>query len=109
MIDQTGEQNYSPDGINRNLTGAAYLFYYEAFLSEQDRAELADRIAKERAAVHRYLDEMPGNEYPRVASMAIRELITAQSDTKEIDNRKILESILFGHKPTYVHSTMWRT
>lgn len=37
---------------------------------------------------------MPGNEYPRVASVAIRELITAQSDTKEIDNRKILESIL---------------
>ena len=49
---------------------------------------------------------MPGNEYPRVASVAIRELITAQSDTKEIDNRKILESILSGHKPTYVHSTM---
>lgn len=106
IISQTGEQDYSPDGINRNLTGAAYLFYYEAFLSEQDRAELADRIAKERAAAHRYLDEMPGNEYPRVASVAIRELITAQSDTKEIDNRKILESILFGHKPTYVHSTM---
>lgn len=106
IIGQTGEQDYSPDGINRNLTGAAYLFYYEAFLSEQDRAELADRIAKERAATHRYLDEMPGNEYPRVASIAIRELITAQSDTKEIDNLKILESILSGHKPTYVHSTM---
>lgn len=106
IISQTGEQDYSPDGINRNLTGAAYLFYYEAFLSEQDRAELADRIAKERAAAHRYLDEMPGTEYPRVASVAIRELITAQSDTKEIDNRKILESILSGHKPTYVHSTM---
>lgn len=75
-------------------------------MSEQDRAELADRIAKERAAAHRYLDEMPGTEYPRVASVAIRELITAQSDTKEIDNRKILESILSGHKPTYVHSTM---
>ena len=75
-------------------------------MSEQDRAELADRIAKERAAAHRYLDEMPGTEYPRVASVAIWELITAQSDTKEIDNRKILESILFGHKPTYVHSTM---
>ena len=70
------------------------------------RAELADRIAKERAAAHRYLDEMPSNEYPRVASIAIWELITAQSDAKEIDNRKILESILSGHKPTYVHSTM---
>ena len=106
IIDQTGEQNYSPDGINRNLTGAAYLFYYEAFLSEQDRAELAGRIAQERAAAHRYLDEMPVNEYPRVASVAIRELITAQSDTRGMDNRKILESILSGHKPTYVHSTM---
>lgn len=106
MIDQTGEQDHSPDGINRNLTGAAYLFNYEAFLSAQDRAELADRIAQERAAAHRYLDEMPVNEYPRVASVAVRELILVQSDREKNDNRKILESILSGHKPTYVHSTM---
>lgn len=106
MIDQTGEQDHSPDGINRNLTGAAYLFNYEAFLSAQDRAELADRIAQERAAAHRYLDEMPVNEYPRVASVAVRELILVQSDREKSDNRKILESILSGHRPTYVHSTM---
>ena len=106
MIDQTGEQDYSPDGINRNLTGAAYLFNYEAFLSAEDRAELADRIAQERAAAHRYLDEMPSNEYPRVASVAVRELILVQSDREKSDNRKILESILSGHRPTYVHSTM---
>lgn len=106
MIDQTGERDYSPDGINRNLTGAAYLFNYEAFLSAQDRAELADRIAQERAAAHRYLDEMPVNEYPRVASVAVRELILVQSDREKSDNRKILESILSGHRPTYVHSTM---
>ena len=106
MIDQTGEWDYSPDGINRNLTGAAYLFNYEAFLSAQDRAELADRIAQERAAAHRYLDEMPVNEYPRVASVAVRELILVQSDREKNDNRKILESILSGHKPTFVHSTM---
>ena len=106
MIDQTGERDYSPDGINRNLTGAAYLFNYEAFLSAQDRAELADRIAQERAASHRYLDEMPVNEYPRVASVAVRELILVQSDREKSDNRKILESILSGHKPTFVHSTM---
>lgn len=106
MIDQTGERDYSPDGINRNLTGAAYLFNYEAFLSTQDCAELADRIAQERAAAHRYLDEMPVNEYPRVASVAVRELILVQSDREKSDNRKILESILSGHKPTYVHSTM---
>lgn len=31
MIDQTGEQDYSPDGINRNLTGAAYLFIMKHF------------------------------------------------------------------------------
>lgn len=106
MIDQTGERDYSPDGINRNLTGAAYLFNYEAFLSAQDRAELADRIAQERAAAHRYLDEMSSNEYPRVASVAVRELILVQSDREKSDNRKILESILSGHRPTYVHSTM---
>lgn len=106
MIDQTGERDYSPDGINRNLTGAAYLFNYEAFLSAEDRAELADRIAQERAAAHRYLDEMQSNEYPRVASVAVRELILVQSDREKSDNRKILESILSGHRPTYVHSTM---
>lgn len=106
MIDQTGARDYSPDGINRNLTGAAYIFYYETLMSEQERKELADRIAKERAAAHRYLDEMPSNEYPRVASFAIRELIIAQSDAKQFDAHTVLGSILLGHKPTEVHSTM---
>lgn len=56
MIDQTGARDYSPDGINRNLTGAAYIFYYETLMTEQERTELG--------------------------------------------------SILLGHKPTEVHSTM---
>lgn len=106
MIDQTGQKDYSPDGINRNLTGAAYIFHYETRLTEQDKIELADRIAQERVAAHRYLEKMPSNEYPRVASFAIRELITVQSDTKKFDNHKMLDSILSGHKPTFVHSTM---
>lgn len=106
MIDQTGARDYSPDGINRNLTGAAYIFYYETLMTEQERTELADRIAKEREAAHRYLDEMPSNEYPRVASFAIRELIIAQSDAKQFDAHTVLGSILLGHKPTEVHSTM---
>ena len=106
MIDQTGARDYSPDGINRNLTGAAYIFYYETLMTEQESTELADRIAKEREAAHRYLDEMPSNEYPRVASFAIRELIIAQSDAKQFDAHTVLGSILLGHKPTEVHSTM---
>lgn len=106
MIDQTGARDYSPDGINRNLTGAAYIFYYETLMTEQERTELADRIAKEREAAHHYLDEMPSNEYPRVASFAIRELIIAQSDAKQFDAHTVLGSILLGHKPTEVHSTM---
>ena len=106
MIDQTGAQDYSPDGINRNLTGAAYIFYYETLMTEQERTELADRIAKEREVAHHYLDEMPSNKYPRVASFAIRELIIAQSDAKQFDAHTVLGSILLGHKPTDVHSTM---
>ena len=106
MIDQTGVRDYSPDGINRNLTGAADIFYYETLMTEQESTELADRIAKEREAAHRYLDEMPSNEYPRVASFAIRELIIAQSDAKQFDAHTVLGSILLGHKPTEVHSTM---
>ena len=106
MIDQTGAGDYSPDGIHRNLTGAAYIFYYETLMTEQERTELADRIAKEREVSHRYLDEMPSNEYPRVASFAIQELIIAQSDAKQFDAHTVLGSILLGHKPTDVHSTM---
>ena len=106
MIDQADELDYSSNGINRNLMGAAYLFSYEPRLTEQDRAELADRLVQKREAAHRYLNEMPGNEYPRVASFAIRELITVESDAKSIDTHGIMGSILSGHKPTFVHSTM---
>lgn len=106
MLDKTDDKDYSPDGINRNLTGAAYIFTYERWLTPKDKEELADRIAQERRDAHAYLDKMPGNEYPRVASFAIRELILVQSEEKEIDTHGILGSILSGHKPTFVHSTM---
>ena len=41
-----------------------------------------------------------------MASFAIRELIIAQSDAKQFDAHTVLGSILLGHKPTEVHSTM---
>lgn len=106
LLDKTDDRDYSSNGINRNLTGAAYIFNYERLLTPKDKEELADRIAQERRDAHAYLDKMPGNEYPHVASYAIRELILVQLEDKVIDTRGILGSVLSGHKPTFVHSTM---
>lgn len=105
MINEAGETDYSPSGINRNLTAAAYITNYEVQLPEADRIELAPCINKMRKRVRKYLDRMPPTEYPRVASYSIRELLAVQSDTM-MDNFGLLGTILAGHKPTFVHSTM---
>lgn len=98
--------DYSPDGINRNLTAAAYLFCYANFLDEAGMQRYASALEEVRQRAHHYLDKMPGSQYPRIASYAMWELSMMSIGTAEQEIRQMLNSLLAGHKPTYVHSLM---
>lgn len=98
--------DYSPDGINHNLTAAAYLFYYAGFLDKAGMRRYAPALDEVRRRAHHYLDKMPGNQYPRLASHAMWELSVMSFGTAEQEICQMLNSLLAGHKPTYVHSLM---
>lgn len=49
---------------------------------------------------------MPGSQYPRLASHAMWELSIMSLGTAEQEICQMLNSLLAGHKPTYVHSLM---
>lgn len=106
IVEQSDDLDYSPEGINRNLTSFAYTAAYEKRMKPEERAAMEERFRYAEKASCRYLENMPSNEYPRVASCAMRELLLARS---YMGNRNILEvfdNVLAGHKPTFVHSTM---
>lgn len=106
IVERSDDLDYSPEGINRNLTSFAYTASYEKRMSPEERAAMADRFRYAEKASCRYLINMPSNEYPRVASCAMRELLLARSYLKNQNMLEVFDNVLAGHKPTYVHSTM---
>lgn len=59
-----------------------------------------------RRSADQYLERMPASQYPRVVNSAAWELSKINTSSDETANRRMLGSILAGHKPTYVHSLM---
>ena len=59
-----------------------------------------------RRSADQYLEQMPASQYPRVVNSAAWELSKISASSDETANRRMLGSILAGHKPTYVHSLM---
>lgn len=68
--------------------------------------ESAGSVAQVRRSADQYLERMPASQYPRVVNSAAWELSKINTSSDETANRRMLGSILAGHKPTYVHSLM---
>lgn len=105
IIHHTDIQDYSDTGINKNLTAVSYLVAYEVKMPPADRREMACRTEEVMDRSLRYLNNVPQNQYSRVVSRAVRELVEMQAETGTA-RRSLLNYILVAHKPTYVHSMM---
>lgn len=106
IVERSDDLDYSPEGINRNLTAYAYSAAYEKRMTPEERAAMVDRFHFAEQASRRYLENMPSNEYPRVASSAMRELLLARSYLENPNILDVFDHVLAGHKPTFVHSQM---
>lgn len=106
IVERSNKLDYSPEGINRNLTAFAYTTTYEARMTPEEKAAMMQRLRKAEELCRRYLENMPSNEYPRVANCAMRELLLAQGHLGDRDMLSTFDNVLAGHKPTFVHSTM---
>ena len=100
------QDDYSAEAINRKLVLAAYLSVYAERLDEAGAQRYRATVEQVRRSAYQYLEQMPASQYPRVVSSAAWELSKISSSSDETANRRMLGSILAGHKPTYVHSMM---
>lgn len=100
------QDDYSAEAINRKLVLAAYLSVYAERLDEAGAQRYRATVEQVRRSADQYLEQMPASQYPRVVSSAAWELSKISSSSDETANRRMLGSILAGHKPTYVHSLM---
>ncbi len=103
LLDDSADD--SDFGINKNLTAVSYLVAYEVKMPPADRREMACRTEEVMDRSLRYLNNVPQNQYSRVVSRAVRELVEMQAETGTA-RRSLLNYILVAHKPTYVHSMM---
>lgn len=106
VVENTAPDDYSPTAINNKLIAVAYLFSYEQKMLPAERAEYARRIEAAETGSVEYLTRLPANQYPRVASSAVRELVEMQTTADKPYRRNLLLYLLAAHKPTYVHSLM---
>ena len=100
------QDDYSAEAINRKLVLAAYLSVYAERLDEAGAQRYRATVEQVRRSADQYLEQMPASQYPRVVNSATWELSKINTSSDETANRRMLGSILAGHKPTYVHSLM---
>lgn len=100
------QDDYSAEAINRKLILAAYLSVYAERLDEAGAQRYRATVEQVRRSAYQYLEQMPASQYPRVVNSAAWELSKISTSSDETANRRMLGSILAGHKPTYVHSLM---
>ena len=100
------QDDYSAEAINRKLVLAAYLSVYAERLDEAGAQRYRATVEQVRSSADQYLEQMPASQYPRVVNSAAWELSKISTSSDETANRRMLGSILAGHKPTYVHSLM---
>lgn len=100
------QDDYSAEAINRKLVLAAYLSVYAERLDEAGAQRYRATVEQVRRSADQYLEQMPASQYPRVVNSAAWELSKIGTSSDETANRRMLGSILAGHKPTYVHSLM---
>ena len=106
VTEKASPDDYSSRGINNNLTALAYLFYYETRLSPAEKRRYSRRVEQIFEKSVAYLNGLPVNQYPRVVSNAVRELVEQQAGAEHPYRKKMLVYMLAAHKPTYVHSLM---
>lgn len=100
------QDDYSAEAINRKLVLAAYLSVYAERLDEAGAQKYRATVEQVRRSADQYLEQMPASQYPRVVNSAAWELSKISTSSDETANRRMLGSILAGHKPTYVHLLM---
>lgn len=106
IIRSTDLNDFSMNGMNKNLTAKAYLLYYANLLDDKAKEEIVPLITNGIKDAYSYLDRLPGELYRHTVSEAVRELVDMQAEISNNDRVDMMNYLVAFHKPTYVHSLM---
>ena len=107
VIEKVDPKDYSPTGINNNLTSLSPpCFIMRPRFRRRKSPSTPAGWKKCSSKSVSYLNDLPVNQYPRVASNAVRELVEMQAVAERPYRKNMLVYMLAAHKPTYVHSLM---
>ncbi len=104
ILETSDAQDFSGDGIWKNLAIPEYLYHYAALMPEASQRALQPRLEQVTEQRIQYLYRLPVNEYAGQVSNLLLSTLGHSSQTDERFSNHVLEYILACHPPTFVHS-----
>ena len=106
LSEQSDENDYTPAGLNTKIAISAYALCYIRLAGPERAALFEERIRKVVLRNLEYINKMSASDYPRIFSNAMQLIVSSQVqyDGRIVDG--LMDYILVGHRPTYVHSLM---
>ena len=105
-INSISLDDISPNAIRKIVVNCAHLLEYYNDANEMVKEEYKDKIDDILHKTFIYVELLRHRNYPQLVNYVFTILTIMQADEKKEDSIEILDSILFNHRPTYIHSLM---
>ncbi len=105
-INSVNLEDISPNAIRKIVVNCAHLLEYYKDANDCVKEEYRDKVSDILHKTLTYVELLRHRNYPQLVNYVFTILTLMQADENNADSIKILDSILFNHRPTYIHSLM---
>jgi len=105
-INSINLDDISPNAIRKIVVNCAHLLEYYDDSNEIVKEEYKDKIDDVLHKTLTYVELLRHRNYPQLVNYVFTILTIMQAKSNKEDSIEILDSILFNHRPTYIHSLM---
>lgn len=102
-IEGADKEDYSADGVTRNLQLPMYLEYTYKLLPEEQKAKYAEKVNAAVEGIHSYLQNVPFNAFNNVVNDIVSHSVRYAVQNNEPVSRRLFNYLLCCHAPTYIH------
>lgn len=103
MVESADHNDFSVDGITRNLQLPIYMEYVYHAMSEDERRPYLAKLTFISQEANNYLLRAPHNEFSNVITRAVGESIRYRVQHGKQLHYQMFSALLFCHPPTYIH------
>ena len=86
------------------IKATSYMLDYTKFMNEEEHKEYDLKISKSVEKTLKFIEEISSVNYPSLINQSLSMFTVTQLSYNQSKN--ILNSVIFSHRPTYVHSLM---